>query len=315
MITLVKFLKRLVVLLQKIPDFFRYSTHSTQLNSLHNQVEAIKNFVSLQDQRSRKYYFCLLSIWAILVFIFQVYIPIFTNSATKAWTISPDLYPLGYIFGIFWAIFVYVIVVGNASWYALASAIKVFFLIKQYVKSHELVISPVAPDKKGGLSVLGNFSLGLTMMCSSFLLLVVAWLLLYGVDFALFLGLLLYLCFLCVIFLGPLLSVHWAMKKAKSLELIRLANIYQKLYTYCPSIDSNEFNDLQIKGHKDFIGNMEILCYIDQLYSRVELMPVWPLSAKTFRKFFSLIFFPLLFAIIQMATYNEVSLWIQKILH
>ena len=280
---------------------------------LRQESEWIRGRIGLRDRGGRLRHFVVLAVFAALVIVFQILIPIFLPQQRRAWALWPQRYPTAFVFASAWSAFYFVFVIGNAFWYAVATAFTVFPVIYRYAKQKRLVIIPVAPDGKGGLSPIGRVAFGLTLIAACGMPFVVGWMLVFGLDLPLLLGMSLYLVFLVLIFFGPLLSIHWAMKQAKEQELRRLALLFRKEYQKLPSLEQITMG-LPHGGGQPLNTSMQMLSRIDQLYRRAEVMPVWPFSFDTLGKFLSLVLVPLLLALIQLATENAVSKLVGKLL-
>ncbi|HVN48637.1 MAG TPA: hypothetical protein VMU30_07430 [Bacteroidota bacterium] len=277
---------------------------------LHEELEKIRNYVAIKTPTSRRHYWICVAGWSILVYIFQIHIPIFFPQEKVAWTISPTLYPRGYIFGLLWAIFVYVVVASNTFWYGYSTTFKIFSFIRSFAKHNRLLIVPIAPDGKGGLEYLGSLSFAFTIASSSGMLIVVSWILLYGLTPALLVSFCLYTIGLAIAFFLPLLSIHFAMKTAKKNELHRLSTIFRNSYSELHN--SNVSTNLLLSTNEPTMTHrIGFLADIDQLYHGAEKMPVWPFNIETIIKFFTLIVIPILIAFGQIATQNKLSAWLQ----
>ena len=198
------------------------------------------------------------------------------------------------------------------GWYVLSTTFTLFPILYRYAKANRLIVIPIAPDGKGGLSAIGDVAFALTLIISAGMLLVVSWTIAIGVNTALCLGFAIYSLFLVGLFFLPLLSVHWAMKCAKESELHRLVWLFRHEYAKLP-----EGKDLAAKPLGSSVDSrnresVDFLGQLLQLYRRVEAMAVWPFNFSVLWRFFSLIILPILLFIIQLLTENALSEMLTK---
>jgi hypothetical protein len=208
-------------------------------------------------------------------------------------------------------LFHWVLVIANAAWYALSSAVLIFVYLRRYTRGGQLVVVPVAPDRKGGLSILGRFSFSLSLLASTGLIFVIAWLLRFGIDLPLVLGFAVYIVALAGLFFVPLVSVHTAMKDARDAELTRIAALFRAAYERLPERPQGSIGP---GSHGELERTVHYLGHLDRLYQRAESMPVWPFSLTTLSQFFTLVVVPILLFIVQAASENWVTEQLRRLL-
>ncbi len=300
-------LRKLDFLLERLPDLIDIS-----YEELIPVINHIREFVSLRRRTAIYLYITILIFMCLLVLVFQIYIPIFKPQDVRAWAIMPDIYPTIFIFAVIFALFQWVIIVGNVFWYLLSIAITVFPVIYRYAREGKLQINPISPDGKGGLTPISDLSYALTICMSCGLILVVSWLILYGVDQPMMLGFPMYIVFLTVVFFMPLQSVHIAMKKAKNFEIYRIGCLFSEEYKKLPEGNNNK-KSKSVGKHHDVIDIVRYLADLNQLYRRVEMMPVWPFNFTMLGRFLALIIVPMLLFVVQLTTENYLLTMIKAI--
>ena len=295
-------LRKLDSLLDQLADFI-----DVPQDDLAHVVDGIREFVGLQSRRAVAWYTYLLTLMFVLVCIFQVIIPIFAPQEIRSWALMPDVYPGVFCFAVVWALFQWVVVVGNVLWYALSIALTVFPVLYRYAKKDSLEIVPLAPDGKGGLAPIGDLSYALTLTISCGMLLLVSWLVLFGIDLQMVIGFPLYILALTALFFLPLQSVHLAMKRAKDLEIRRIAGLFRLDYSELPEVRDLQEVQKDEHRHQSLRDRIEYLADLDRLFRRVETMSVWPFNVTMLRQFFSLILVPMLLFMIQLTTKGSLT--------
>ncbi len=267
-----------------------------------DRIASIRDTVSLRSERSRKHYVRVMAFALLLVYVFQVHIPWFLPPAIRAWPLWPQQYFFGWLVGVFWALFVWCAVLGNMMWYLFSISFSVFVTIYKFAVQDRVVIVPISPDGKGGVGKIGDLAFALTLVVYlAGMPFVLAWLVLYGADLSLLIGLVVYIVILIALFFGPLLSLHWSMKRARKHELERLAALYQHQYDRLPS-DAKA----QALG-TDVSAQIALLSQLDRLYRRAEAMPIWPFDFSRLRMFITGVALPLAVYMVQSTTGNKLS--------
>lgn len=303
-------LARLDDTLAQLPSFVRPAAGQGAAG-IADDAARIREIVSLVSPEGRRWHAALMAFFLVLVYVFQVHIPVFAPQPTRAWPIWPEQYPLSFAFGTAWALFYWVLVIGNAAWYALSAAVLTFVYLRRYTREGRLLVVPVAPDRKGGLSVLGRFSFSLSLLAATGLIFVVAWLLLFGLDLALVLGFSVYIVALAGLFFIPLVSVHKAMQDARDAELARIAGLFRQAYDQLPPATPV---GVAVALHSELEMTVHYLGHLDRLYQRAEAMPVWPFNLTTLSQFFTLVVVPLLLFVVQAASQNWVTEQLRRLL-
>ncbi len=291
-------LGRLDALLRRLPGILTVSREAGQDENLRERIARdvawIRSFVSLRDKNSRRWYAGWMATMVVLVYVLQVHLPLFAPSTPKYWGTSPDFGMGTYLFATLWTTFHFVIVIGNVLWYVLSMGFTVFPVIHRYARKGALVVIPVTPDGKGGMAVVGDFSFSLTLVTSSGMIFCVAWILCMGFNLSMQIGFPLYLLLLAAIFFGPLLSVHGAMRDAKLRDLDWWSTRFREEYFALMADETASAEGSRPDNSTEFRDRMNRLADIDQLYRRVEAMPVWPFNLATLARFFTIVVLPLL---------------------
>jgi len=144
------------------------------------------------------------------------------------------------------------------------------------------------------------------------MLLIVAWLIAFGVNLQLAIGCVLYMLALVALFFLPLMSVHQAMSRAKERELSRCGRLFHDEYASLPRPESRakETERTAVRSTRESVA---YLGELDSLYRRVEMMPVWPFDVSTVTRFFSVIVVPLILFGIQLATEDALTKLFQRV--
>ena len=171
---------------------------------------------------------------------------------------------------------------------------------------------PVAAEGRGGLTVLGRFSLAVSLLFSTGLIFVFAWLLVFGPTLALILGFTLYIVGLSVLFFFPLISVHSAMKDVRAAESEKLAMLFHEAYAQLPSgIGQLTGQERQVL-RPDLERMVHYLSDLDRLHHRAVTMPVWPVSSGTVTQFVTLVVVPLLLFVLQVVSEPWVAMHVRR---
>ena len=248
----------------------------------------------------------------LLVLIFQVLLPIAFPSEVRPWTLMPER-PLTFVVAVLWSSFLFCGLLAPICWFIVETALLVFPTLHRYGKARQLLVIPVAPDGQGGMAVVAEFALALTLVPGSAVVFGLLWGLLFGVDHVLFIGFSLYLAFLSATFFLPLLSVHRAMKEAKERELARLGELFRVEYSRLPTSE-----EIAARGDSvldaDLSKRVALMAQVEDLYRRAEEMPVWPFNFETLRRFLGLTVAPAMLFLFQLVTENAITRWLQGVL-
>ena len=156
-------------------------------------------------------------------------------------------------------------------------------------------------------TAMGSLSFGLTLTISCGMLLVLAWLIRYGIDLPLLIGFPLYILALTAIFFLPLQSVHLVMAQAKDMERRRIGGLFRSEYSRLPEISDVDAVSQDEETRCSVKIRMEYLADLDRLFRTVESMSVWPFNVSMLGQFFSLVAIPILLFIFQLFTENALT--------
>lgn len=260
-------------------------------------VDEQVQMITLQGGRSRRWFTIL---WILGVFgyiLFAIIYPIQSGQITgcKTWNFCFDRFPLMYFFGQFKDILVNIVFAPSVICMTVSITVAARRIVRFGAKEGLFTIVPLSPDGAGGLTPLGRLSLVL------FYIVIVQ--LLYIVPTTLNLGFhigyqILYPCFFAFaafVFFWPLSAARGPMKRAKELEMERLAHLVNLSYENLKHglhVDSSG----RIKG----VDTLEHLEKLRQLYRDVRRMPVWPYDFTTLTRFSSIFAIPVIAFVLQM---------------
>jgi len=281
--------------LAQFPDMLKPKVYESEeeKSKLIRSLEGLRDGIGLHNVRARRLYWCLWSVWILMLVIFQVILPV-CNKLNVGWTLFPREHPLSFFVGIVWGLF-YCSVVANATYYVLAIGIAIFPLVKSYADQDQLWIVPNAPDNQGGLSPIGVVALGMTLVFGGGMLPVAVWIHACGFDSAGILGCAAYSVFVSVVFFWPLWSTHDAMRRAKQVELGRVALLFRREYQSLPPPEKlTDGRPMRPEDEEKLRARLEMMAKLEHLHEAVKSMPVWPFDTMSLRKYLFLVGAPLL---------------------
>ena len=168
--------------------------------------------------------------------------------------------------------------------------------LRQLFINRHIRISPLHPDRCGGLSSINKYTRQIAWAIAS-VGLVISLAAVFEIRdgtiytaYPVILGIVAYLLFAPVFFFWPLGTAHTAMREAKNTELQRLADRFDHSYNSL----KQDINDLG----KDLEPDIKKLDDIKKLYSITGDFPVWPFDGSSLRRFFGVITAPLIPALI-----------------
>lgn len=285
-------------LLSQLPNLTKGADRVATARTGRRYADVVRNFVTRRSLAGSRTFRLLLLVMLVLVGVFQIAIPFVLPLNSPSWAIWPQRYRLTYVSATIWAVFYWCAIVGSALWYVFASSSVVRRVLKRYVSRDMLFIVPVAPDGKGGLLPLAEYSMSLTWVAACGLLFPLSWMLQFGATLSLALGLLAYLGALAVLLFAPMWAVHDAMRSARDRELDRLASLFRISHAELPDSARIDVIDRR-KVLSDTATTVAYLAQLDQLHRRAEGMPVWPFDVATLGQFGALVVVPLLLFLAQ----------------
>jgi hypothetical protein len=128
-----------------VDTFFEIKTGNgaKNISALRGDIDKINDRVFLNSRIAKLQYGILMSIIAILVIAFQVVAP-FKLDLRSSWALRPTDFPLAFGVAVFWALFYYLLIIGNAIWIAAASSIGVFGFINRLSKAEDVIVIPLS---------------------------------------------------------------------------------------------------------------------------------------------------------------------------
>lgn len=323
-IILIFMVKALLNMFIKINELFDTSENSMGLNQVFTNVKFRKkifekykkqiiDIISLKDKSKKKYYWLIILIWFFIFYLFQIHIPVFLPQPIKAWAVWPQEYLFTYYIACLWCYFTFGIILGNITWYSLASAFLIFRYVYKLTKREAIKVIPLSPDGRGGLACLGKMSFAITLILIPGMIFSVTWIVAFGIDLPAMIGLPIYFIILISLFFIPLYSVHKAMNNAKMVEMMHLSKAFRIRYESFASSLSKNVDDEET--HNVVRDTLEELSRLEQLYRRAESMPIWPFDAGTLKQFITLIIIPLIIFLIQLLTKNAITKFIEELIN
>lgn len=162
--------------------------------------------------------------------------------------------------------------------------------LRQILHNTKFHLSPLHPDRCGGLKSLSEYSLKTAYLATVFG--VVIGLTLYrfmgtGWDYwIMMLGVPLYIAVASACFFAPLITAHTRMKEAKEKLLSSISRQFQEDYLYV----QKELNG-NTEKLKDAVAKVQ---QTQTIYDLTDRFPVWPFDTATFRRFLVSLILPLL---------------------
>lgn len=263
------------------------------------EAEAIRDFIGIRSPAGRIWHRVTVIFFAVLVLGFQGWGPLFAPAKGATWAVLPYDYPLAYAVGVLLALLIWVVLAANFTWYAMATAFRFFIVIYRSARAGRLVVLPLSPDGKAGLAVIGDLTFAVVFVLGGMLVPTIAYMVLFGLDWPVGIALGIYLVILSAGFTIPITFTHLAMQQVRHRELGRLAGAFYGVYRSLPPADPAASVEAAPVLELDTQRKFEVLCRLEQLYSRAESIPVWPVRFQTLSQFISLIGIPILLVILQ----------------
>lgn len=293
---IVRALNRLDAFLESLQDMVSPNARP----SVHDKAEWIKECVTAKNKKSKRFKTVLMVFMLCLFLYMQVIVPFLGfGEGEESWAMMPKVHSLSYSVAFFWTLF-WLSLLANFIWYCLSMAFATWWALRDYSNDGHLVVIPLAPDGKGGLSSIGDVSYAISISASSGVIGLIIWMNLFGTDLYFWIGAAGYAIVLLTLFFIPLMAVHGAMATARKNELHRLSDLfmdgYSKLKEYGDREGRSKFvSDPQIEESAGYLGNL------DQLYSRAEAMPVWPFEAILLVRLIMVVVLPFVFGVLEGA--------------
>ncbi len=235
--------------------------------------------------------------------IFQIILPLSSPANQIAWSLLPYDHPFVYAITSLWAFFFTVIIVGNVMWYVLATGYQIFSIVSAHARADELRIIPNAPDGNGGLACVGDVAFGMATVAGCGMPMVFIWILLYGPNPQAVAGSIAYSVFVTIVFFLPLFSTHKAMKRAKYKALVHTSALFQNEYERLPEAAAAE--------EKNLADRLDLMKKIEDLYTTIKAMPVWPFDSKTLLKYFFFVLTPLISVVFNLWLVPAFKVWLK----
>jgi hypothetical protein len=266
-------IRKLDAILVELPHLVR-AKDEAEREELRRDAIWMRDAVANREPKARRWYLAAMATILVLIGIFQFAIPLDPSTEARSWAIWPQRYPLPWVAAVFWALFYYPFVLTHFVWFIFAVMIVVFPRIVGYARQQRLVVSPVAPDERGGMLQYGFLVFAVLLLASGGLLIALPWYLIFPADWRVLAIIGFYGLILSLIYFFPLWHVHQAMRRARDASLSSLGVLFIAGYPTLMTALSKWENvgDAQqvIMETLVRLGSME------GVYRRIEEMPVWP---------------------------------------
>jgi hypothetical protein len=183
--------------------------------------------------------------------------------------------------------------------FAVINIFTTILILRRLFRNKEIHLSPLNPDKCGGLSSINAYTQKLAYSLAV-IGLIVSIAIIYELNngnllnaYPVLLAMAFYIVLAPMIFFLPLGTAHGAMKKAKDQELLIIANefdeAHEKLKSSALVWDKNSYTE-----------ELERIELIRKWYGIVQEFPVWPFDIRSLQRFLGIITAPLVPAIISV---------------
>ena len=199
---------------------------------------------------------------------------------------------------IFWyhELFWYIIfLIGGMT---VVKVLMILYWFNRLFREFEADVKVLHPDKAGGLSPLGNFSVKIGYMIGifGFTAVLVIWShaaymlgndkLSFSAQPGLISLLIVYMILAPIVFFAPIGSAHSAMKKARHEFIFTISNQFENDFKKIEWLLSKDSDDLK-KG-------LEKIEQIQKIHNMATRFPIWPFNTASIVRFFSSVFLPIL---------------------
>jgi hypothetical protein len=181
------------------------------------------------------------------------------------------------------------------------------YWLHRLFKSFRIRVRPLYPDRAGGLSPLGDFTLSLSYLITLIgLMLVVTpitrnyvaagtWRFYWTTELVVGLGA--YIVLAPLVFFAPLAAAHTSMKEAKEQLLALIARRFESEYRKVQKILSSDDleSDESLNTLKSSLG---MLRKLQALHDTTDRFPVWPFDTSNLRRFGTSFVSPIVLAIV-----------------
>jgi hypothetical protein len=249
-----------------LETFFETKTgnEAKKIVGVHDDIDKINEHLFLKSSTAAVQYGILISIIAVLVIAFQIIAP-FTLDLKSSWATQPKRFPFAFGAAIFWALFAYILIVGNAIWIAMASTIGVFDFIGRLSKAESVIVIPLTTISKRCFRTFAKLaalsSLILTLVGAIFLALTSK---IYKGDPAFPLIIAASLMLPTAVFIIPILVVRRAIRRGRDQLLEKTTPIISDVFKALSSS-----SDLQTAIPKSEMALLEFL-FLERIHERVD---------------------------------------------
>lgn len=261
------------------PDFFK------KVSAIVPDQERLNALATKYGNLFRKRFWILTVPWTLIVTAVWV-------TSISGLALEGGIFGLGDVF--YWVWFVIIFITAIVSSIGFWGVLVTILAIRGVSREKSLRIDPLHPDKMGGLSTVGSYAIGTTLLFSSgSLYLPLGFQLASGSELAtsfIYLAALLFSAFILLSFLGPTLIVH---RRAKSIRNTALGELREKYTEQSHTLDINDENSMAAN-----------ICYLKLSRIRSEYLDyqnvkLYPFEVGILVKLITSVVLPLLFLLIK----------------
>lgn len=264
--------------LEFVPNMLSAGVNRDALHAI--STRGIASITLAADAKTaRLFYWGIIGFFSVLATYFSALLPL-TGDAVSAWALMPYEKPISFGFGLFWAIYVWPIVLGNFACYLLLCGFFVVRTIWRLDSEGEISLSPVSRDGMGGLSVVGDIMLVAVLICTALAIGTLAWIQQFGSDETIRLAVIIYLPVVALIFGGPLIYFMRAISRSKKRQLDHLTRIIQANFPTLRDQTLMQLSEREITDDSE-VDKLKLYSSLVNLYRRFEDLSVWPVRPVT----------------------------------
>lgn len=223
-----------------------------------------------------------IAVGATFILVLPQYLALSQSAATGADTLSLILSLLWMLIGLYCVVLLLVYSMLGIYW------------LRRLFNSFTIHVRPLHPDRAGGLSPLGNFTLMLSYLIALIGIMLVitpiprnylavgTWRFRWTTE--LLVGLGIYVVAAPIVFFAPLWVAHNTMEEAKDQLLLQIARRFEKEYSEIQKVLDKDISSLEDRS-KILENSSKILRELQALHDTTSKFPVWPFNVSNVTRF------------------------------
>lgn len=286
--------------LGKLTDFLTIAPHLTSDPDRQDDIlsiqQGILKSIKLETPGARLVHWLGIGLMLCVVAVFQILIPLKSGNNATSWAISPQSWPVPWVYGTIWAAFNW-LVIASFLYYFLVGIVGVMRILRQLRSSARIVLSPLGGKSIAGFRLIGDLSLAVSLVLTIGIVASAIWMNLFGISTQFVVAITLYVPVVLATFIAPVAYTWVILRKAKTLELKRFVKLYQKRFASIDSITSI-LDEAEAATPKDRTAELNFLTNLIVLHRQISDLSTLPVSIGRVTQFVVFTFIPALLQIL-----------------